>query len=142
MKLGSDILACLLFVPTSFTLAFLLSALSSIHSLGKSKTKRKKELHQVPVWRKVLLLGYVESCKCHVRNAKRLCILYRFYLTVLFLCLGIWGLKNTSTTLYYVSQCCILVKVIILDVPINAFSCIMTEHGKNGGVTWKWEKNC
>lgn len=34
----------------------------------------------------------------------------------------------------------VLLKLLLLDIPVNVFSFLMTKHAKSGGVTWRWTK--
>lgn len=139
MKLSNDGVICLIFLLPLFTQAILNSAVCHIHDLGKSKTFRKKEKRDFSLLKKILLIGYVENCKYYVTQAKRLRSIYQVgiaYQIICLLCCVFSGLFSLAGTfLYYL----VYARVVIFDIPVFLFFFLMTKHGKNGGVTWKWE---
>lgn len=136
------LLLCILFCPTVFTLIYLLGSVYHIYALGKSKTKIKKEKKLIPFYKKVLLLGYPESCKYHMKTAKKLCYAYWIYLLVCFLCLALFFISRCHAAIYSVFSKSVFVKLFALDIPINLYGFIMTKHDKvNGGSTWVWTDN-
>lgn len=139
MELDSDGIICVLFLLPIFTQFILWSAVCHIHDLGKSKTSRKKSRQNFSLIKKVLLVGYVEDCKYYADRANKLRFFYWVgivYLTFSILC---WILSSFIPQVTFVLQGLVSIKVILFDVPVFIFFFLMTKHGKNGGVTWKWE---
>lgn len=139
MQLSNDSIICLLFLLPLFTQSILNSAVCHIHDLGKSKTIRKKERRDISLLKRILLIGYVENCKYYIIQAKRLRSIYWIGIANQIICLLCWafsGLFSLADTILYYLVCA---RVIAFDIPVFLFFFLMTKHGKNGGVTWKWE---
>lgn len=139
MKLSNNGAICLLVLLPVFTQAILHSAVCHICDLGKGKTFRKKEKQGLSLSKRILLAGYVENCRHYAVQARRLRAAYwvgLIYLMVCFLCWALSGFFPLAGTLLYYLVC---IKVMALDIPVFVFFFFMTKHGKNGGVTWKWE---
>lgn len=133
-----EVLLCLLFCPAFFTSIFLRGAVYHLFELGKSKTRIKKEKKAMSISKKLSLAGYVEICKYHASTAKRLCYIFWVYYITIFVCIVVWILSAIIPETEEFFSICVLVKVFVLDVPVNAYSFAMTKHNKSGGVTWVW----
>lgn len=132
---------CLLFCPILFTYISLWSAVHHLFELGKSKTRIKKEKKRIPITKKLLLIGYGERCEYHAITAKRLCYIYWGYILITLICTVFWLFSLMFPTVEKFFSICVLVKVLILDIPVNAYGFIMTKHDKiRGGSTWVWER--
>lgn len=137
--LSREVLLCLLFCPVVFTSIFLWSAVYHLFELGKSKTRIKKEKKTISILKKLLLIGYVERCEYHTSTAKRLCCIYWGYALITFVCIVFWILSIIIPEAEEFFSICVLVKVLVLDIPVNTYSFIMTKHNKtSGGSTWVW----
>lgn len=139
MQADKDSIITIFLVLPIFTQFILRSAVCHIHDLGKSKTFRKKGHRSLSLFQKVLLIGYAEDCKYYTSQAKKLRIAYWvgiFYPIVAVVC---WILSSAFPLAVYVLQGLLYVKVVLFDIPVFVFFFLMTKHGKNGGVTWKWE---
>lgn len=137
--LNRDVLLCLLFCPNVFTSIFLWSAVYHLFELGKSKTRIKKEKKTISNFKKIMLIGYAERCKYHISIAKRLCYIYWGYSLTVFVCMVFWILSIIIPEAKEFFSICVLVKVFVLDIPVNIYSFVMTKHSKTGGgSTWVW----
>ena len=137
--LNREVLLCLLFCPVFFTSIFLWSAVYHLFELGKSKTRIKKEKKTTPLIKKLLLIGYAERCEYHTTTAKRLCYIYWGYVMVTFVCVAFGILSIIIPEAERTFSICVLIKVLILDIPVNTYGFIMTKHNKtSGGSTWVW----
>lgn len=139
MKLSNDSIICLLFLLPFFTQFILYSAVCHIHDLGKSKTFQKKEKQTISLFKRIFLIGYVERCKYYVAQAKRLRTFYQIGIANQIICFLCWAfslLFPVADTFLYFLVCA---RVLTFDIPVFLFFLLMTKHGKNGGVTWKWE---
>lgn len=137
--LSREVSLCLLFCPILFTYIFLWSAVHHLFELGKSKTRIKKEKKRIPIAKKILLIGYAERCEYHTIAAKRLCYIYWGYILITLVCIVILVLAMMFPIAEKFFSVCVLIKVVVLDVPVNLYSFIMTKHDKiRGGSTWVW----
>lgn len=137
--LSREVLLCLLFSPVVFTNIFLWSAVYHLFELGKSKTRIKKEKKTISIIKKLLLIGYAERCEYHTSIAKRLCCIYWGYALITFGCIVFWILSIIIPEAEEFFLICVLAKVLLLDIPVNTYSIIMTKHNKtSGGSTWVW----
>lgn len=139
MELDNNGMICVLLLLTIFTQFILRSALWHIHDLGRSRTYRKKNRRKFSLREKTFLIGYVEECKYYRDQAKKLriaCLADFIYsiISILF-----WILSSFIPLAGFVLRGLVFVKVILFGIPVFIFFFIMTEHGKNGGVTWRWE---
>lgn len=139
MKLGNDTIICLLFLVPIFTVTILRSAVVHIFELGKSKTRNKKITKKIQIGERILLLGYVERCEHHIRQAKNLRYTYWFFLIFQLFAVVFWLLSLALSSCLVILQYVLILRVLILDLPTLVLFFMMTKHGKNGGVTWKWE---
>lgn len=137
--LSRDVLLCLLFCPNFFTSIYLWSAVHHLFELGKSKTRIKKEKKAISIFNKLLLIGYAKRSEYHTSTAKRLCYIYWGYALITFICIILWIFSILIPETEEFVSICVLVKVIVFDVPVNIYSFILTKHNKiNGGITWLW----
>ena len=137
--ISREILLVLLFCPVVFTSIFLWSAVYHLFELGKSKTRLKKEKKAISILLKLLLIGYAERCEYHTSIAKKLCYIYWGYALIIFVCIVFWILSMIIPEVEEFFKICVLAKVIVLDIPLNAYGFFMTKHNKtNGGITWVW----
>lgn len=139
MEIGRDGIICSLFLTPIFIHTILRSALCHIYELGKSKTFLKKHKHELPFIKRLLFIGYVENCKYYTVQARRVRNLYWVTSTYQIVCILCWLLSVFFSPAKTVLQYFVLIKGIVFDGPIFLFFLFMTKHGKNGGVTWKWE---
>ena len=141
--LNREVLLCLLFCPVVFTNIFLWSAVYHLFKLGKSKTRIKKEKKTISIIKKLLLIGYAERCEYHTPTAKRMCYIYWGYALITLVCIVFWIFSIIIPEAEEFFSICVLVKVLVLDIPVNTYGFIMTKHNKpSGGVTWVWtDKN-
>lgn len=139
MELGSDGTAVVLLLIPVFSIPILRSAILHIYELGKSKTALKKAERKIPFRRKVLLTHYARDCTHYTRQAKRLTFVYWTYLGWEAVCVLCWALSGAFPAVGGVLNILVLIKAVLLDIPVILFFFLMTKHGKNGGVTWKWE---
>ena len=137
--LSREVLLCLLFCPVVFTSIFLWSAVYHLFELGKSKTRIKKEKKTISILKKLLLIGYAERCEYHTSTARRLCYIFWGYALITFVCIVFWILSIIIPEAEEFFSICVLAKVLVLDIPVNTYSIIMTKHNKtSGGSTWVW----
>jgi uncharacterized membrane protein YjfL (UPF0719 family) len=137
--ISREVLLCLLFCPVVFTSIFLWSAVYHLFELGKSKTRIKKEKKTISISKKLLLIGYAERCEYHTSTARRLCYIFWGYALITFVCIVFWILSIIIPEAEEFFSICVLVKVLVLDFPVNTYSFIMTKHNKSsGGITWVW----
>lgn len=139
MRLGNDTIICLLFLVPIFTVTILRSAVVHIFELGKSKTRNKKITRKIQIGERILLLGYVERCEHYIRQAKNLRYIYWFFLIFQLFAVVCWLLSIALSSCLVILQYVLILRVLILDLPTLVLFFMMTKHGKNGGVTWKWE---
>ena len=139
MELGSDGTAVVLLLIPIFSISILRSAILHIYELGKSKTALKKTGRIIPFYRKILLTHYARDCTHYTRPAKCLIFVYWTYLGWEAVCVLCWALSGAFPSVGGVLNILVLIKAALLDIPIILFFFLMTKHGKNGGVTWKWE---
>jgi len=129
----------LLFLIPVFTITILRAAVLHLFELGKSKSRCKKIVREMTIISKLMLFGYVEACDSHAKTAKRLRLAYwvSFILlavpAVFFLCSLVF--PSMTAILKFI----FFIRLILLDFPVLLLFFVMTKHGKNGGVTWKWE---
>ena len=110
-----------------------------LFELGKSKTRIRKEKKAISRLKKLLLTGYAERCEHHVSTAKRLCYIFWAYAAGMLVCVALWAISTIAPGAEKVFSVCVLAKVIILDIPVNTYSFIMTKHSRSpGGITWRW----
>lgn len=130
---------CVLLIISFFTQLILGTAVCHIHDLGKSKTFLKKHRKDCPLWKRVLLIGYARECKYYADQAQRLTIAYwiGFVWPVVDVLSLVW--YRTFGSALHVLRVLVYGKGILFDIPVFVFFFLMTKHGKNGGVTWKWE---
>ena len=137
--MNERIIQILIFFPSFLSLFHLWFAYYSLYSIKKSRTARKKVGREMKFWEKLLLLYPAKQSSSYY---KQMLILRRVYYLVLIVFLmsvfilviiSIFAL-DIKIAFYYV-----MFKVIILDLPIGVISFVMTKHGKNGGVVWRWE---
>lgn len=137
--LDTKVIALFLFVPSLFSVFHLWSACHSLYSKKRSKTAQRKIGRTMTPWHKFLLLYPLKAGSPNCRKIRRLRKLYYFELFVILLCV----IAFLFTVLFDLNNrilfCCVAVKVVLLEIPIETFSFIMTKHGKNGGVVWRWE---
>ena len=134
-------LICLLFCPAFFSIGFLWTAVDHLFELGKSKTKVKKEKKEIGLVEKILLIGYAKKCKYYSTTAKRLSNIYWLYIFIVFCGATLLFISTVLPMIETVLTIFVISKVIVLDIPINIYSLIMTKHNKRGGgVVWRWEK--
>lgn len=140
MEIGKDGIICSLFLIPIFINIILRSAICHIYELGKSKTFLKKHKQGLPFIKKLFLIGYVENCKYYTAQARRLRDLYWITSIYQIVCILCWLLSFPFSLAETVLRYFILIKGILFDGPIVLSFFFMTKHGKNGGVTWKWEE--
>lgn len=133
-------LAILLFFPSFFSLSFLWLAYHSFYSLKKSKTMLKKMGQNIKFWQKLVLLYPIKTNSPYYRKAKIVRNIYYLLLIVLLLCLAVLVFTAAFSLDSSILRYCVMFKVVALDVPIVIISFIMSKHGKNGGVVWKWDE--
>jgi len=131
-------LVSLVLIPI-FTHIILRSAVNHIYALGRSSTYLKKHRRDIPFVRRILLTGYEENCKYYAVQARRLRKIYWISTGYQLICILCWALSGVLSPAADVLPYLISIKVVLLDIPLLVFFFVMTKHGKNGGVTWKWE---
>ena len=133
-------LICLLFCPAFFSLIHLWLAVNHLFKLGKSKTKVRKEKKEIGFVEKILLIGYAKKCKYYNTTANMLCNVYWLYI-ITFFCGTILSFISMMIPMFgKLASTLVIAKVVVLDIPINIYSLIMTKHNKRGGgVVWRWE---
>lgn len=136
----SDLVLALLLLPI-FTVPILHSATVSLFELGKSKTRIKKRKKELPFYKKVLLLGYVEQTEHYIRLANILCRAYWLTLSLQLLAIVCSLLSLVFPTLLPGLKIALVIRACILDVPALIFLFVMTKHGSKKGELskWKWE---
>ena len=139
MELGSDGTAVVLLLIPVFSIPILRSAILHLYELGKSKTALKKSERKIPFRRKVLLTYYARDCSHYTRQAKCLTFVYWAYLGWEAVCILCWAFSGAFPAVGRVLNILVSIKAALLDIPIILFFFLMTKHGKNGGVIWKWE---
>lgn len=140
--LDIESLICFQFCPAVFTLFFLVGAIQHIYSLGKSKSRIRKEMSATVLWKKVMLIGLVEKSQYHTCLAKKLCYIYWGYLlflvlSIITLAISLAGLSTKRLLIYLV-----VTKLFLFDIPLNLYFFCMTKFdSKHGGITYVWSKN-
>lgn len=134
-----EVRLCVLLIISFFTQLILGTAVCHIHDLGKSKTFLKKHRRDRPLWKRVLLIGYAQECKYYAPQAYGLTIAYWIGFAWSVVCILCWVLSGVFGPVSCVLRVLVYGKGIFFDIPAFAFFFLMTKHGKNGGVTWKWE---
>ena len=138
MNLNDLYLVCVL--TSFFTVFWFHSSIYHIYCLGKSRSKIKKELHNISFISKVSLKGYVKNSSYHLSTAKKLCIVYWVYCVVFILC----SVSYIGNKLFV--NCSFLFKFfsytkLLCDFIFSIYFLIMTRHDKShGGVTFVWTK--
>lgn len=139
MLASDDGYVFLLFLIPVFTIAILRAAVLHLFQLGKSKSRCKKIVREMTIISRLMLFGYVEACDSHVTTAKWFRLAYRVSFILLavsaVLCLCSLVLSTLTVILKYI----FFIRLILLDFPVLLLFFGMTKHGKNGGVTWKWD---
>ena len=139
LLISNDGYVFLLFLIPVFTITILRSAVLHLFELGKSKSRCKKIVRKKTIMSRLMLFGYVEVCDHHARTAKYLRLAYwaSFILLAVsvVLCLCSLVLSTPTVILKYI----FFIRLILLDFPVLLLFFGMTKHGKNGGVTWKWD---
>lgn len=138
MKMENDTIICLLFLIPIFTVTILRSSIIHIFELGKSKTRLKKITRQIQIHERILLLGYVERCEYHIRQARNLRYIYWLFLSFQLFAVVCWLFSFVLASFMVILQYVLFFRVLILDIPTLVLFFMMTKHGENGGVTWKW----
>ena len=139
MDIDNGWIICSLLLFPIYTHIIYRSAIHHIYELGKSKTFLKKEKASLPFGKKLSLGAYVENCKHHSSIAKRLVIVYWIQVLFHLLCVLVWATSLFWTLARIMLPYLVLMKSVLFDLPTILFFFLMTTHGKNGGVTWKWE---
>ena len=139
MDIDNGWIICSLLLFPIYTHIIYRSAIHHIYELGKSKTFLKKEKASLPFGKKLSLGAYVENCKHHSSIAKRLVIVYWIQVLFHLLCVLVWATSLCWTLARIMLPYLVLMKSVLFDLPTILFFFLMTKHGKNGGVTWKWE---
>lgn len=129
---------CLFFCLSFFSIIHLRSAVYHLFSLGKSRTRVKKEEKSMDWVSKALLYGYFQKVQQRRILAQRICTVYWIYLVLIVIGLCILTLSALSSLNMVLFTAVVYIKLIILDIPINLYSFVMTKHNQNGGVTWRW----
>lgn len=123
---------------TPFSLFFLITYITHLCFIKKSKSSKKKIINSMSVFCRISMYGFVRECKCYYLLAKTICVIYWVYLFVFIV--GIVALLfeaiifNTSLlfALFFWGK-------ISLDIPIFLLFMIFTCHDKkHGGLTWRW----
>lgn len=126
------------FLPIFYTIFWLRSGVYHIFRLGKSKTRIKKELKQITLLHRISLTGFLLKTEYHTSTARALCIVYWWYIIAAAFSSIVWLLSSFFPGIIRISWLCTLVRIIVFDISINIYAFVMTKHGKNGGVTWRW----
>lgn len=133
-------LAALLMFPSVVSLFHVWSAAHSLYALGKSKTKLKKLDRTINLWQRLLLIYPLERETSQYGKIIFLRRMYYLMLVVFFLCIFMLIFAAIFPSTNNVFSYCIVGKFIIIDIPIWIVAFVMSKHGKNGGVVWRWEK--
>lgn len=135
----SDLVLALLLLPV-FTVTILRSATVSLFELGKSNTRIKKLKKGLPLYKKILLIGYVEQSERYTRLANSLRRAYWLTLILQFFAIVCSLLSLILPILIPSLEFALAARVCILDFPVLIFFVVMTKHGKHGGTVWRWEE--
>ncbi len=135
-----DTIAVFLFFPSLASLFHLWMAVHSLYAIGKSKTNLKKIGKSIKLWSKFLLLYPLEPKLSHHRKAIILRRLYYFVLIAFLICIFLLIFTMLFPPVICALFYCVALKLIVLDIPIGITAFIMSKHGKNGGVVWRWEE--
>ncbi len=139
----ASVFGCIIIFLFTSAMSFfsLQDAIISIFYLGKSKTRKKKDIGKYTFLQRICLKHIRQRMNENVRYAKtikKLLVWRQAYIlieaiSVFIIALYILGIL--TDTVY----CIIILKTIVADVPIIAYMFLMTKHGKHGGVVWRWE---
>ena len=140
MFISENIVICLLFLFPVFTFTILRSAIIHIFQLGKSKSRIKKTTKDKQLVERLLLLGYVEACDFYLIQATWIRRAYWSFLLFQAFTVVCWFVSFINTNAVIVVQYLLLIRSVALDIPAFILLFVMTKHGKNGGVTWKWDR--
>lgn len=140
MTQNTAIVLIFLFIPSAVSLFHLWSAAYSLYIQGKSKTRIKKIGKTTNLWYKFLLLYPIEPDSLHYRTINIIRRLYYLVTLVFLICVLLLAVSTVSSFMLDILPYGVAIKVLAVDIPIGIFSFVMTKHGKNGGVVWKWEK--
>lgn len=131
----------LLFVPNVFSVFTLVSSIRSLYSLGKSKTRMKKESRSIPILEKLCLIGYVKRCNFYPKTARRLCQTYWAYGFFWMIGIVLVILSYCIPPLEYICSIWTMIKILVFDIPLVFYIFIMTKYCKQDGrIMWRWEK--
>lgn len=137
--LDIKVIAVFLFFPSLFTLFNLWSACHSFITIKKSKTARKKLGKSVNLWGKFILRYPIEVDSLYYKKVTALRRIYYVALCVFFLCVLVF----VFTAIFCLNKkaliICVAFKLLVLDIPTEIVAFIMSKHGKNGGIVWRWE---
>lgn len=133
-------LAALLFCSAFFTVIWLRTAVYHLFCLGKSNTRIKKLKNQFSFLQKLSMRGYVQACKYHATTARRLYYVNLVYVFAMAICILLWLLSCLIPAISRAFSISVLLKLFLLDIPVNIFSFFMTKYAKSGGITWRWTK--
>lgn len=136
-----DALICFMFFPNFFTIFTMFNLMHSLFSMGKSKTRAKKERRSIMFCKKVLMCGYADRVECYPRFAKMLCYTYWAYISWWILGIIMLLLSPILSVVERILGYWILMKVFIFDIPFALFVFVMTDYSKKDGrIKWRWEK--
>lgn len=132
-----------LFITSLCSSTLLASAVRHLYSLGKSRTRLKKEQKEGRLWDKLTLNFYLAGCEYHSVTAKKLCRFYWLYWSVAALCLLALGLEVFFPGLHRACEYLVLSKTFLMDLPVLIWQILMTKTKKQGNCrrfsTWAWE---
>lgn len=136
----SDLVLALLLLPM-FTVPILYSAMVSLFELGKSKTRIKKLKNGLPLYKKILLLGYVEQTGRYIFLANVLHWAYWLTLGLQVFAIICSLLSLIFPVLLPGLKVALVIRACTLDGPALIFLFVMTNHGRRKGELskWRWE---
>lgn len=140
MNINKAGIVCTYFFLSTISIVFLWTAGYSMSVFGKSKTRIKKINKNIAIYKKLLLLYPAEASSEKLQKQRTAQRIYWLYLLVFFLGLIIMIISfcwsQVDKLFIYVTYA----KLFLVDVSVWLYSFIMTKHGRNGGVVWRWEE--
>ncbi len=113
-----------------------------IFCLGKSKTGIRKLTSRYSFWQRMKLLHiaeHISECNYHAATLKRLLTLRKVYLLLEASSIVVLFLYAFRLIPEHTGRLLLLAKFFLVELPCCLFFFIMTKHGSNGGVVWRWD---
>lgn len=128
LNLCKFVFLCLNFVPFTFTVISLRSAIYHIFALGKNPDVAKENWKAQSIWKKIFLLGVVEQCQTCSEEAKYLRIIYWLVIAVHAVRFLQWVESFYTTRFDTILLCNALIKILLLDIPIIVCCTKIKQH--------------